>query len=505
MITFFSALAALLLGYIFYGRFVAKFFGVDPNVETPAKRLADGVDYQELPAWKVFLIQLLNIAGLGPIFGAVLGALYGPVAYIWIVLGCIFMGAAHDFFSGFASLRNDGMSLPQLVGKYLGTGMQRFMIFFSAFLLLIVGIVFTNGPAGLLQFMVSNATREYFGESALTWAPSFDFWAILIFVYYLLSTVLPIGKLIGKIYPLFCVALLFMVFGIGGNMVYKAIDGTLVLPELSVDMLRNFHAAPEQNMIFPMLFIVISCGAISGFHATQSPMMARCLGNEKLARPIFYGAMIAEGVIALIWATVAIAYFGGPEGLNAAAQAGKTPAIIVETICRDWLGIAGAILAVLGVIICPITSGDTAFRGIRLILADTFSLPQHSLKSRLFLSLPIFILAYLACQVDFSVIWQYLGIGNQVLATITLWTGAAFLVSRNQAHWIMSLPAAFLSAVCIAYFLLAPYKAGGLALDNAPLGHAVGILGAVALLALFLIKSRQSAENKASEKIPTKD
>ena len=491
MITFFSALIALILGYVFYGRFIAVFFGVDSSRETPAKRLADGVDYQVLPAWKVFLIQLLNIAGLGPIFGAVLGALYGPVAYIWIVLGCIFMGAAHDFFSGFASLRNDGMSLPQLVGKYLGTGTQRFMIFFSGFLLLIVGVVFTNGPAGLLQSMGKSTLTECFGSTYANWAPSFDFWVIVIFLYYLLSTVLPIGKFIGKIYPVFCIALLFMVAGVGGSMIYKALAGTLTLPEISFENLRNFHGNPAQNMIFPMLFIVISCGAISGFHGTQSPMMARCLGNEKLARPIFYGAMIAEGIIALIWATVAIAYFGGPEGLNAAAQAGKTPAIIVETICRDWLGIAGAILAVLGVIVCPITSGDTAFRGIRLIIADTFSFPQHTLKSRLLVSLPIFAVAYFACKVDFSVIWQYLGIGNQILAAITLWTGAAFLASRNKAHWIMSLPATFLSAVCIAYFLLAPYKAGGLAVPEPLVGHAVGVVGALALLVLFTLRFRR--------------
>lgn len=492
MITFFSALLALVLGYVFYGRFVAKFFGVDSTLETPATRLADGVDYQILPVWKVFLIQLLNIAGLGPIFGAVLGALYGPVAYIWIVLGCIFMGATHDFFSGFASVRNDGMSLPQLVGKYLGTGMQRFMVFFSGFLLLIVGIVFTSGPAGLLQMMIGNTLATFGDAASQVRNPSLDFWVIVIFTYYLLSTVLPIGKFIGKIYPLFCAALLFMVIGIGGSMIYKGFTGTLILPELSLEMLKNFHNHPEQNMIFPMLFVVISCGAISGFHGTQSPMMARCLGNEKLVRPVFYGAMIAEGVIALIWATAAIAYFGGPEGLNAAAQAGKTPAIIVETICRDWLGIAGAILAVLGVIVCPITSGDTAFRGIRLIVADTFALPQHSLKSRLLVSLPIFALAYFACKVDFSVIWKYLGIGNQILAAITLWTGAAFLVSRKKAHWMMSLPAAFLTAICISYFLLAPYKAGGLALPYPLVGHVIGALAALSLLGIFVWRTRKS-------------
>lgn len=501
MITFLLSLLALILGYVVYGNFIAKFFGTDPSRETPARRLADGVDYQVLPAWKVFLIQLLNIAGLGPIFGAVLGALYGPVAYLWIVFGCIFMGATHDFFSGFASLRNDGLSLPQLVGKYLGTGIQRFMIFFSAFLLLVVGIVFTNGPAGLLHTMIGNTAKRFFGESAnpTEWL-SFDFWVILIFLYYLLSTVLPIGKFIGKIYPVFCAALLFMVVGVGGSMIYKSFAGSLVLPELTWESLRNFHANPSQNMIFPMLFIVISCGAISGFHGTQSPMMARCLGNEKLARPIFYGAMIAEGVIALIWATAAIAYFGGPEGLNEAAAAGKTPAIIVDTICRDWLGVFGSVLAVFGVIVCPITSGDTAFRGIRLIIADTASLPQQSLKSRLLVSLPIFALAYFACRVDFSVIWQYLGIGNQILAAVTLWTGAAFLVSRGKTHWIMSLPAAFLTAVCISYFLLAPYKAGGLALSNASLGHAIGVAGAIAAMLFFIRHFRTLKKTESADK-----
>ncbi|MCD8284407.1 MAG: carbon starvation protein A [Opitutae bacterium] len=493
MVTFLISIVALVVGYLLYGRFVAKIFGVDPAATTPAKRLADGIDYQELPMWRVFLIQLLNIAGLGPIFGAILGALYGPAAYIWIVLGCIFMGGAHDFFSGFASMRNDGMSLPHLVGKYLGTGARRAMIFFTIVLLLFVGVVFTNGPAELMKSICGNVFAHAGGSSSFvaTVLTSLNFWLVVIFAYYLLSTILPIGKIIGKIYPFFGVALLFMVVGVGAALICKSFAGTLVLPELSVESFKNFHSDSEHNILFPMLFIVISCGAISGFHATQSPLMARCLGNERLSRPIFYGAMIAEGGIALIWATAAIAYFHGPEGLNAAADAGMTPAMMVNTICSDWLGIVGATLAMLGVVICPITSADTAFRGMRLILADALGFPQYTLKKRLELTLPIFVVAVFLSRIDFAVIWKYFGIGNQILATITLWTGAAFLASRKKEHWLMSIPALFLTDVCVSYFLLAPNKAGGLGISNHSLGYVVGAFVAVAIFTLFLRKIRR--------------
>lgn len=341
-------------GYFTYGRFVERYFGVSAERDTPVKRLADGVDYQELKPWRMYVIQFLNIAGLGPIFGAIMGAAYGPMAYLWIVVGCIFMGAAHDFFSGMLSLRNDGKDLPEIVGTYIGRGMRRVLIVFAAFLLLAVGVSFVNGPAELLARLTG-------------W--DMTLWLWVIFAYYVFATLLPIDKIIGKVYPFMGGALLFMALGVGAYLIYGDATGAVEMKELTADSLRNFHSNPDANILFPMLFVVISCGAISGFHATQSPLMARCMANEKYARPVFYGAMVSEGIVALIWATAAIAYFGGPEGLNAAADAGKTPAVMVNEICNSWLGRVGAVLAILGVVACPITSGDTAFRSMRLIVA----------------------------------------------------------------------------------------------------------------------------------------
>ena len=311
MITFIVCLAALIIGYFTYGKFVEKFFGASSSRPTPAKRLADGVDYQEMKPWRIFIIQFLNIAGLGPIFGAILGAAYGPVAYIWIVLGCIFMGAAHDFFSGMLSVRNDGMSLPDMVGKYLGSGVKKFLVFFSAFILIAVGVSFVTGPADLLHTLTGWDKR---------------IWLYIVFAYYIIATLLPVDKIIGKLYPFFGAILLFMAIAIAGAMLVKGFSGEIHLTELTAGSFRNFHTNPESNILIPMLFVVISCGAISGFHSTQSPIMARCLSDEKYGRPIFYGAMIAEGIVAMIWATAAIAYFGGPEGLNAASTPRPTPA-----------------------------------------------------------------------------------------------------------------------------------------------------------------------------------
>ena len=472
MLTFIISIGLLIVAYFTYGKFVERFFGASSAIATPVKRLADGVDYHELKPWRIFVIQFLNIAGLGPIFGAILGAAYGPMAYVWIVVGCIFMGATHDYFSGMLSIRHDGTSLPDIVGKYLGNNVRKFMTFFTGFLLLAVGVSFVNGPADLL----GNLTN-------MSMTP----WLYVIFAYYILATLLPIDKIIGKIYPFMGLALIFMAIAVGSYLLYGGFTGKLYLEELTFDTMKNMHADPANNILFPMLFIVISCGAISGFHATQSPMMARCMTDEKYGRPIFYGAMISEGIVAMIWATAAMAYFGGAEGLNAAAEAGKTPAIIVDVICNSWLGRLGAIIAIVGVVVCPITSGDTAFRSMRLIIADALKFNQKPIKNRLIVSVPIFVVAYLLCNVDFSTIWKYVGIGNQVLATITLWTAATYLAKKGKAHWMMSLPATFLSIVCTTYFLIAPYKVGGLYLSPT-ISYPVGAIVGIGLFVLFITK-----------------
>lgn len=478
MLTFILGLLLLIGGYFVYGKIVERFFGASSAVKTPVKRLADGVDYQELKPWRIFVIQFLNIAGLGPIFGAILGAAYGAMAYVWIVVGCILMGAVHDYFSGMLSVRNDGMSLPDIVGKYLGKGVKRFMVVFTGLLLIAVGVSFVNGPADLL----SNLTG---------W--NMNIWLYVIFAYYIIATLLPINKIIGKIYPFMGAALIFMAVGVGGVMLWKAFSGDIRIPGLTWENLHNMHADPVHNLLFPMLFIVISCGAISGFHATQSPMMARCMTDEKYGRPIFYGAMIAEGVVAMIWATAAMSYFGGPEGLNEAAAAGKTPAIIVNEICNSWLGKLGAVIAVIGVVACPITSGDTAFRSMRLIIADALKFTQKPIRNRLLVSIPVFIAAYFLCTFDFSTLWKYVGISNQVLASVTLWAGAVYLVSKQKAHWMLSLPAVFLTTVCVTYFLIAPYSSGGLNLNHT-FSYITGVVIALVIMGLFLVKSRRKSE-----------
>ena len=475
MITFTACLAALVIGYFTYGKFVERFFGVSSDRPTPAKRLADGVDYQEMKPWRIFIIQFLNIAGLGPIFGAILGAAYGPVAYIWIVLGCIFMGAAHDFFSGMLSVRNDGMSLPDMVGKYLGSGVKKFLVFFSAFILIAVGVSFVTGPADLLHTLTGWDKR---------------IWLYIVFAYYIIATLLPVDKIIGKLYPIFGAVLLFMAVAIAGAMLVKGFSGEIHLTELTAGSFRNFHTNPESNILIPMLFVVISCGAISGFHSTQSPIMARCLSDEKYGRPIFYGAMIAEGIVAMIWATAAIAYFGGPEGLNAAADAGKTPAIMVDEICQSWLGQVGAVIAILGVVVCPITSGDTAFRSLRLTIGDALKFNQKPIRNRLIIAVPIFVVAFILCKVDFSTIWKYVGIGNQVLATVVTWTAAAYLVRNGRSHLMMSLPATFLTFICVCYFMIAPYNVGGLSLPST-VSYITGVAAALGLFTFFVIKTKK--------------
>lgn len=480
MITFFVCILLLVVGYFFYGKFVENFFGVDPQQKTPAYALEDGVDYKPMATWKVFVIQFLNIAGLGPIFGAILGAAYGPAAYIWIVVGCIFMGAVHDFFSGMMSIRSNGANMPDIIGANLGKAMKTVMNVVVCFLLLAVGVSFVTGPADLIASL-TGVNKEI--------------WLYVIFAYYLLATLLPIDKIIGNVYPIMGAALLFMAVGVGVMLVTGALNGTHEMIELTPSSLKNWHADPADNILIPMLFVVVSCGAISGFHSTQSPLMARCLKNERHAHPIFYGAMIAEGIVAIIWATAAMAYFGGPEGLNDAATNGVmingvltkvTPAIAVDMICKSWLGRIGAVIAVLGVVVCPITSGDTAFRSLRLTLADFMKSDQKPIVKRIIISLPIFFIAFICCKVDFSTIWKYVGIGNQILATIVLWTASAFFIKRGKAHWLCSLPATFLTFVCVSYFIMAPHAGGGLHLAPV-IGYVAGVAVALGLLAFCII------------------
>ena len=480
MITFIVSILLLVAGYFLYGKLVGKYLDVDPSRKTPAYELADGVDFTPMPTWKVFVIQFLNIAGLGPIFGAVSGAAFGPAAYIWIVVGCIFMGAVHDFFAGMMSLRNGGVNMPELTAKYLGNGMKVFLNIVVIFLLIAVGVSFVIGPSGLMQ----NLTGV-----------SKEIWLYVIFGYYIIATLLPIDKIIGSIYPFMGATLLFMAFGVGVMLVVGDINGTHEMLELTPSVLKNWHSNPEQNLIFPMMFIVISCGAISGFHATQSPMMARCLKNEKYARPVFYGAMIAEGIVAMIWASAAIAYCGGPEGLNNAMTSVGTEingvivrnaqaADLVDMICKSWLGKVGAVVAILGVVICPITSGDTAFRSLRLSLADMLKYDQKPVFKRLVICLPIFAVAFMFCKVDFSTAWSYLGIANQVLAAIVMWTASAYLINKGKPHWMCSIPAAFLTFICVCFILVAPLGFG-----LAPIvGYVTGIVTAIALFVFCIIK-----------------
>ena len=448
MITFILSLAALVLGYIFYGRFVERVFGPDDRV-TPAVSKADGLDYIVMPGWKIFMIQFLNIAGTGPIFGAIMGAKFGPAAYLWIVFGCIFAGAVHDYFSGMLSMRHDGAGLPEIIGHYLGTTTKKVMLVFTVLLLIMVGTVFVYSPAEILHTMG--------GDTMM--------WIIIIFCYYFIATMLPIDKIIGKVYPLFAFSLLFMA---GALMVWLFLHWPTV-PELWTNF-YNMGAAAEPDKwtdnIFPALFITIACGAISGFHATQSPLMARCVKSEKMGRPIFYGAMITEGIVALIWATVASWFFYGEpapgyELIEAATNGFHTSApAVVNIVCNDWLGMAGAILAMLGVVAAPITSGDTAFRSSRLIVAEWLKMDQRPIPKRLMISLPLFAcsIGMLVWQIDnpdgFNTIWQYFGFSNQALSVFTLWAITVYLVRNKKCFWITLIPALFMTTVCSTYIFI---------------------------------------------------
>lgn len=486
MITLALSVTLLVLGYLVYGRVAERFFGMDPLRTTPAFEKNDGIDYIPMKGWRVFMIQFLNIAGLGPIFGAILGAMYGPVVYIWIVLGCIFMGATHDYFGGMLSVRHGGASLPELVGNYLGKPMRMFLRIFTLFLLIFVGVAFVSGPAKLLFTMTGF---------------SLPFWLGLIFFYYILATLLPIDKIIGLLYPFFGAALIFMAVGVLGGLIVNYAAGNITLMELTPANLMNFQPDAATNSIFPFLFIVVSCGAISGFHATQSPLMARCLRSEKQGRQIFYGAMIAEGIVAMIWATAAMNYMGDVHGLNYAfthpladnPAVRPDPAWLVNEICRSWLGKGGAVIAVIGVVACPVTSGDTAFRSARLTIADMLKIPQKKISSRLLIVVPVFAIAFVLTFVmkdEFARIWKFVGISNQALAAITCWTIAMYLGMKGKNHLMMSLPALFLTAVCVTYLLAAPYSGGGLALPPL-ISVIIGVASAAAAMVLFMAVLRK--------------
>ena len=445
MISFILSIFALIAGYFLYGKFVERVFGPDGSRQTPAATKSDGIDFIQMPNWKVFMIQFLNIAGTGPIFGAIMGAKFGPSSYLWIVFGCIFAGAVHDYLSGMLSVRNGGASLPEIVGIYLGKRTQKLMLIFSIILLLLVGTVFVYSPALILGDMAGDGSQM-----------SIMLWVLAIFGYYIIATLLPVDKIIGKLYPIFASALLFM----AAALMVCLFTHWPAIPEIW-DGLGN--RAGADNPIFPCLFITIACGAISGFHGTQSPLMARCLANEKNGRPIFYGSMITEGIVALVWAAVASYFFyaGGADAVGASASA-SAPAV-VTLVSKDWLGIVGGILAVLGVVAAPITSGDTAFRSLRLILADFFKINQKPLGNRIFLAIPLFIIAgvllwfNVAYEDGFNIIWRYFGWANQTLAVFTLWAATVYLFNngKKQYHLITLIPACFMTGVCISYISIA--------------------------------------------------
>ncbi len=463
MASFLLSMVLLVVGYFTYAKVVERIFGIDEKRVTPAIALEDGVDYVPMKWGKIFLIQFLNIAGLGPIFGAIMGALFGPAAFLWIVFGTIFAGGVHDYLSGMMSMRHDGKSIPEIVGIYLGNTMRQIMRVFSAVLLILVGTVFMSGPAGLLANL---------GLSGI-FANSF-FWLILILIYYFIATVLPIDKIIARFYPAFGIVLLIMAVGIG----FRLVATNAPIPNISF---TNMH--PQGLSLWPILFITIACGAISGFHSTQSPLMARCLPTEKYGRRVFYGAMVGEGMVALVWAAAAMSFFpNGIAGLNEVLNQGGT-GLVVNEISMGLLGPIGGVLALLGVIACPITSGDTAFRSTRLILADMFSVEQKGIKNRLLLAIPILAIGFVLNYIDFAIIWRYFAWANQTLATIVLWTGAVYLEREKRSHLMASVPAAFMTAVVTTYILQAPE---GFSLPTS-ISYPVGILAAVAATAAFVV------------------
>lgn len=461
MLFFFACVALLIVGYFVYGRFVDRVFAPDTARTTPAYALQDGIDYMPMPKWKLIFIQVLDIAGIGPIFGPILGALYGPSAMLWIVIGCIFGGAVHDYFSGMLSLRNKGASVPEVVGEYLGMSARQVMRVFSFVLLMLVGVVFVLSPAKLLNGLTGINT---------------GYLVAAIFGYYFLATILPIDKVIGRIYPLLGALLLSMTVAL---VIALLAGGYELLPNMEI--MSNAH--PGDKPLWPLLFITLSCGAISGFHSTQSPLMARCVKNEGEGRSVFYGAMIIEGVIGLIWCTIGLSFYASPEALSAVIASGS-PAAVVAEVSNTLLGSVGGAVAIAAIIVLPITSGDTAFRSTRLIVAETFKVKQEATMKRLMIAVPLFVLGYVISTQDFSTIWRYFGFANQTLATLVLWTAAVYLAQRAKLHWIATIPATFMTAVCVTFICNAQI---GLNLDYS-VSVIVGLAGAALALGAFLAR-----------------
>ena len=476
MISFLLCLAILVGGYFVYGKIVDNTFGPDDR-ETPAVRINDGVDYVVMPQWKLFLVQLLNIAGLGPIFGAMQGALWGPVVFLWITFGTIFAGGVHDYFSGMMSERNDGASIAEITGKYLGPVMQNVMRVFSVVLLIMVGTVFAVGPAGLIVELCSQSGASGVMTSLL-------FWLVIILTYYFIATFISIDAVIGKIYPVFGICLIIMaigvIFGIFTNPAYT-------IPEIW-DHFGSMH--PSGTPIWSFMFITVACGAISGFHSTQSPLMARCMKSEKQGHFVFYGAMVCEGVIALIWAAAGCSLYEVTDGLNTGlAQAlamGQSKAIY--DVCSKTMGGVGIALAMIGVVVCPITSGDTAFRAARLTIADAIGYDQRPHKNRLMIAVPLFVVGVALNFIPFGMLWRYFGFANQALAAIMLWAAAAYLLHRGKFHWIASVPACFMTAVSAVYICFEKTMGFGMSYE---LSNIVGIAIALICFALLLTAGRK--------------
>ena len=493
MVSFLLCLALLIIGYLTYGKVVDNTFGPDDR-ETPAVRINDGVDYVVMPQWKLFLVQLLNIAGLGPIFGAMQGALWGPAVFLWITFGTIFAGGVHDYFSGMLSERNDGASISEICGIYLGNGMKTVMRIFSVVLLVMVGTVFAVGPAGLIVTLFKNGGFT----GAVT---STEMWLWIILAYYFIATFLAIDKIIGKIYPVFGVCLIIMALGVAIGIFTNP---NYVIPELWTNF---YNMEPTGKPIWSFMFITVACGAISGFHATQSPLMARCMKSERQGHLVFYGAMVCEGIIALIWAAAGCSIYEVTGGLSTGLQAvlanGQSAAIY--DVCSETMGGIGVVLAMLGVIACPITSGDTAFRSARLTLADWFKVDQESYKNRLIFCVPLLLVGAFVGHLDYAIVWRYFSWTNQTLAMIVLWAASMYLFQQKKNYWITAVPATFMSAVSATYFMLGDEclgqflntkDASGATIYNTAVAYPVGIIFAILLLAIFIRATKKQPAKK---------